>query len=121
MPVAALPPQQLLNPPAHHAPAPECHYLNASEAQLAFSRLKQRLPGTPFVEASPSEICGLVRVKMASGKSAYTDATGRYFLLTFALDTHKGSPADNDETINREAEQRQQFPSEAIPGVIPSK
>lgn len=110
-------PPQMLNPPAIVAPAPACHYLSQQEAQAAFARLRQRLPGTNFVSARPSEVCGLVRVQMARGSVAYTDATGRYFLLALALDTHRGSPADNDQTVEKAFEARESFPAESIPGV----
>lgn len=81
--------------PAIVAPATnECRYLNNSEAQQALSRLKQALPGTSFSGAAPSEICGLVRIKLARGTTAYTDATGRFFILAYTLDTHNGAEAD---------------------------
>lgn len=117
MPVAALPPE-VVNPPAIVAPAPACHYLSQQEAQAAFERLRQRLPSTHFVGARPSEVCGLVRVQMALGSVAYTDATGRYFLLALALDTHRGSPADNDQSVEKAIEERESFPAQSIPGVM---
>lgn len=109
------------NPPAIYAPAPtpECRYLNAAEADVAFKRLRASLPSTSFERATPSEICGLVRVQMSNGKAGYTDATGRYFLLAFAMDTHKGGPADNAEQLSQQLGDRDKFPQEAIPGVMP--
>lgn len=105
--------------PALVAPAPECMYVSKSAAQVAMANLQRSLPGTPFVSARPSEICGLVRLEMASGKVVYTDATGRFLLLTFALDTHKGEPADNAAKLDKTLEDRQTFPSEPIPNVFP--
>jgi hypothetical protein len=99
--------------------APACHYLNNAEAQVAFERLKRNLPSTRFTGARPSEICGLVRVDLAGGTAAYTDATGRYFLLAFALDTNKGSPADNADTLNTQIARRQQNPVTAETGARP--
>ena len=103
MPVAAAPPEQSVNPVpvGVYAAAPVCHLLSNTEAQAAFARLRQRLPGTAFSGAQPSEICGVVRVQMAHGAIAYTDSTGRYFLLALALDTHRGSPADAADAVER--------------------
>lgn len=114
-----LPPQQGAVS-GYTAPAPECRYLTALEAQEAFNRLRSALPGTRFDHARPSEICGLVRLQLANGKTAYTDASGRYFLLAFALDTHKGGPADNDELLSQQMQARERFPKQAIPGVMPA-
>lgn len=105
--------------PAIHAPAPECHFLTNAEAQEAFRRLRTTLSGTSFDNARPSEVCGMVRVEMSSGKVVYTDATGRYLLLAFALDTHKGSPADTSAELERVIEDRATYPSSPIPGVFP--
>lgn len=99
--------------PVISAPAPivpECRYLSNAEAQEAFRRLKRTLPGTSFEGAAPSEVCGLARVKLTRGTVAYTDATGRYFILALALDTHKGSPADQSEAIERIIDHREKPP-----------
>lgn len=106
------------NPPvaaivAQAPTTPECRYLSNAEAQTAFRRLKRALPGTAFDSAAPSEVCGLVRVRLSRGATAYTDATGRFFLLAFALDTHKGGPADTNQisqTIDNVLDKREQFP-----------
>lgn len=103
-----LPPQ---NPPAIELRAAECKVLNAVQAQVAFIKLKRRLPGTAFEDARPSEICGLVWVKMKRGTIAYTDASGRYLLLALALDTHRGSPADVSEVLEREIDERETNPA----------
>lgn len=112
-------PPEVVTPPAYvaKAPAPECRILSPEEAQAAFMRLRQRLPGTAFAGATPSEVCGLVRVQLQRGTVAYTDATGRYFLLALALDTHRGSPADNSEQLEQAIDARSQFPAEAPAGV----
>lgn len=95
--------------PALVAPAiNECRYLNNDEAQQALRRLKQALPGTSFTGAAPSEICGLVRVKLSRGTTAYTDATGRFFILAYTLDTHLGSEAD--ATVASAIEKRETNP-----------
>lgn len=107
------------NPPAFVVPAPECRILSYPEAQVAYQRLRQRLPSTAFAGAQPSEVCGLVRVQLAHGTIAYTDATGRYLLLALALDTHRGSPADVSEALDQAVEARSSFPQQAIPGVLP--
>lgn len=98
---------------------PECRLLTQEEAGIAFQRLRQSLPSTAFDNAKPSQICGLVRVQMASGKVVYTDATGRFLLLTFALDTHRGSPADNSEELQQAIEDRSGYPDQAVPGLTP--
>ena len=104
---------------AYVAPAPECRYLTSSEAQVALERLRQRLPSTTFDNARPSEICGLVRLQLASGKVVYTDATGRYLMLAFAMDTHRGSPADTTEALEQAIESRSKYPERAVPGLAP--
>lgn len=115
-------PPQLPEQSAYVAPAPECRYLTNSEAQAAFERLRARLPGTAFDHARPSEVCGLVRVQLARGTVAYTDATGRYFLLAFALDTHKGSPADQETAIEHAIEARETFQgSPNLPASTPAR
>ncbi|KVP65546.1 hypothetical protein WJ96_04040 [Burkholderia ubonensis] len=101
------------------APAPECRYITNSEAQVALQRLRQRLPSTAFDNARPSEICGLVRLQMASGKVVYTEPTGRYLMLTFALDTHRGSPADTSDELEKAIESRSRYPDKPIPGLTP--
>lgn len=123
MPAMSLPPQAV-NPPAivaHADTVPSCHYLTDAEAQVAFARLKNALPSTHFIDAKPSEICGLVHVRMENNMSAYTDPTGRFFLLAFALDTARGSPADNNEALDQQMAKRQKFPDKPIPGVMPSR
>lgn len=104
---------------AYVAPAPECRYLTNSEAQIALGRLRQRLPSTSFESARPSEICGLVRLQLASGKVVYTEPTGRYLMLTFALDTHRGSPADASDALEQAIEDRSKYPDKAVPGLPP--
>lgn len=123
MPIAAIsaPPQAPAAPaPAIVRPAiPECRLLSQEDARIALERVRQSIPSTPLDSASPSEICGLIRIKMASGKVVYTDPTGRYLLFTFALDLHRGSPADNDEHVERVIDERSQYPKEALPNVTP--
>lgn len=116
---ADMPPQ--IPVPAIIAPAPECRYVTNSEAQVALERLRHNLRGTEFVSAKPSAICGLVWVKMARGTVVYTDPTGRFLLLTFALDTHRGAPADVESELEHAIESREAFPEKAIPGVMPSQ
>lgn len=113
--------QAALKPvPAVTAPAvPACHLLSQDEASLAFNRLRRSLPSTSFDYARPSEICGLVMVRLASGKTVYTDTSGRYLLLTFALDTHRGSPADNSEQLEKAIDDRSSYPDQAVPGLTP--
>lgn len=101
------------------APAPECRFLTNSEAQVALQRLRHRLPSTAFENARPSEICGLVRIQLASGKVVYTEPTGRYLMLTFALDTHRGSPADTSEELEQAIESRSKYPEKPIQGLTP--
>jgi hypothetical protein len=114
----ALPPNHA--PVAIVAPAPECRYATKTEARVALSRMQASLPSTEFSEdARPSEICGLVRLQLANGKAVYTDLTGRYLLLTFALDTHRGSPADNSDDLEKAVQARSQYPDTPLKGVIP--
>lgn len=110
MPLTDMPPQ-----PAIIAPAPECQVLSYAEAQTAYQRLRRRLPSTAFTSAQPSEICGLVRLQLARGTVAYTDATGRYLLLALALDTHRGSPADVAHHLDQAIESRASRPPQSAP------
>jgi Disulfide bond isomerase protein N-terminus len=107
-------------PVSYAMPAPVCRLLSAADAAEALKRLRSVLPGTEFAGARPSEVCGMVRVELASGKVAYTDPTGRYLMLAFAIDTHRGGPADNQDKLDQALETRAQFPADAIPGVMPS-
>jgi len=104
---------------AYVAAAPECRYITNAEAQVALQRLRQRLPSTSFESAKPSEICGLVRLQLASGKVVYTEPTGRYLMLTFALDTHRGSPADTSDQLEQAIDARAKYPDQAVPGLTP--
>lgn len=104
-------------PVAYVAPAPECRYVTSSEAREALARLRRQLPSTSFDNARPSEICGLIRIELASGKVVYTEPTGRYLMLAFALDTHRGSPADTSEALEHAIEDRSKYPDKAIPGL----
>lgn len=93
-------------------PAPPCRMLTQEEARVAFERLRARLSSTAFATPGyrPSEICGLAQITLARGSVAYTDATGRYFLLALALDTQKGGPADApalDAGINQLFDERE--------------
>jgi hypothetical protein len=82
--------------------------------------MQAALPSTEFDhDARPSEICGLVRLQLANGKAVYTDLTGRYLLLTFALDTHRGSPADNSDELDKAVQSRASYPDTPIRGVLP--
>jgi hypothetical protein len=114
----ALPPNT--PPVAIVAPAPECRYATKTEAKVALSRMRSSLPSTEFDDdARPSEICGLVRLQLANGKAVYTDLTGRYLLLTFALDTHRGSPADNSDELDKAVQSRASYPDTPLKGVVP--
>lgn len=105
---------------AQVAAVPECRYLTQSEADVALARLKRNLPSTAFDDnARPSEVCGLVRLQLKRGTVVYTEPTGRYLLLTFALDTHKGEPADTSAELDKAIERREVFPTDAVQGVTP--
>jgi len=104
--------------PLVKAAQPECQYLTQNQAQTALNLLKAKLPSTPFESAQPSEICGLVRVQLQSGKVAYTEPTGRYLLLAFAFDTERGEPADVSAALDGEIDRRQSVPSNLPPGLF---
>ena len=99
-------------PTATQSAAAACHVLTSEEAARAFQHLRRRLPSTEFEGAAPSEICGLVRVQLKHGTKAYTDVTGRYFLLALSLDTNKGSPADGSTAIDAAVRFRSQTTSQ---------
>ena len=72
------------------------------QIHVAFGVIKSRLASTSFKSAKASEVCGLLRLEMADGKIAYTDKTGRYFILGLLLDTKTGSPADASIQVDRQ-------------------
>ena len=84
-----------LQPPVFSAsPAIKVCATSEHDVEKAFEKIKLRLAGTRFAAAHTSQICGLVRLELEGGKVAYTDLSGRYFILGLALDTQTGSPAD---------------------------
>lgn len=105
------------SPPAIVAPAPECRYLTQAEADTALARLRRTLPSTSFDEALPSAVCGMVIVRLKSGKVAYTDATGRYLMLAMTFDTHTGSAVETSEAIDNAIERRGSAPNVPPQGV----
>ena len=68
----------------------------------AYAVIKGRLASTPFKGARLSEVCGLIRLEMDGGKTAYTDKTGKYFILGLVLDLDTGSPADGAAEFEKE-------------------
>lgn len=75
-------------PPALVRPA------TAQEASRAAERVRLRLKGTPILDASASEVPGLVRLVLPEGKVAYTDKEGRYYIMGIVFDLSTGQALD---------------------------
>lgn len=64
-------------------------------AAQVLARIQARLPGTRFVKAWATPVTGLYAVQMDSGRVAYTNATGTYFILGLLFDTATGKALYN--------------------------
>lgn len=76
------------------------HAANESAALLA--RLKQKYPATTFTSVAPAPVKGLYEVVMGR-KIAYTDSSGRYFMLGSLVDmtTNDDLTAARKEVLTR--------------------
>ena len=61
-----------------------CHAAS-TESDTLLAALKQQYPGTAFTSVSPAPVKGLYEVVMGR-KIAYTDASGRYFMVGSLMD-----------------------------------
>ena len=68
----------------------DCTPVTQDHADAALTSLAARLPSTRFVYAEPSEICGLVRVVMASGSDALLTPDGVWLILGAGLNLDTG-------------------------------
>lgn len=75
-------------PPAIIRPATQ------SQASAALKALKRRQVGTPFQGARPSEVPGLVTILLPDGKVAYSDISGRYYIVGVVFDLATGKALD---------------------------
>lgn len=85
MPVLDLPPAP---PPAIVRPATQ------AQADAALAQLRKRQVGTPFVGARPAEMPGLITILLPDGKVAYSDISGRYYIVGVVLDLAQGKALD---------------------------
>ncbi|MNR71647.1 hypothetical protein D3C71_22780 [compost metagenome] len=89
MPAYAPPPMEVVMP----APTPAGRVTQA-EADRVLAALQQQLRATKFVKAWPSDVPGLVALRLDSGQVAYSDKSARYFFLGVVLDTATGAALD---------------------------
>ena len=75
------------------APAPT-QRVSPEEAERAMRVLQGAMPTTRFVSAWPSAMPGLVALRLANGQVAYTDKTGRYFVVGLIFDSNTGAALD---------------------------
>jgi hypothetical protein len=75
-------------PPAVVRPATK------SQATAALAALKRRQTGTPFQGARPADVPGLVAILLPGGKVAYTDISGRYYIVGVVFDLNTGKALD---------------------------
>lgn len=82
-----------LPPSALHAPAAVLQ-VTPAEAHRAFERLQKANPGTKFLSAEPSQVPGLIKLRLANGQLAYADKSGRYLILGVVFDMTAGQALD---------------------------
>lgn len=75
-------------PPAIVRPATQ------SQASAALAALRKRQVGTPFQGARSSEVPGLVTILLPEGKVAYSDISGRYYIVGVVFDLATGKALD---------------------------
>jgi hypothetical protein len=75
-------------PPAIIRPATQ------AQADAALAELKKRQIGTPFQGARPAEMPGLVTILLPDGKVAYSDISGRYYIVGVVFDLAQGKALD---------------------------
>lgn len=76
------------------APPAEVRHVSQFQANKALEGLKLRQHGTPFQGARPSEMPGLVTVLLPDGKVAYTDISGRFYIVGVVFDLNTGKALD---------------------------
>jgi hypothetical protein len=77
------------------APPPAIvRHATQSQAAAALVALKRRQTGTPFQGARPAEAPGLVTILLPGGKVAYTDISGRYYIVGVVFDLKTGKALD---------------------------
>jgi hypothetical protein len=80
--------QAPIPPPAIVRPATQ------PQANAALEALRKRQTGTPFQGARPSEVPGLVTILLPDGKVAYSDISGRYYIVGVVFDLATGKALD---------------------------
>ena len=76
------------------APVAEVRTVSQDQANRALVKLRERQHGTPFVSARPSKVPGLVTILLPENKVAYTDLSGRYYIVGVVFDLDTGSALD---------------------------
>jgi hypothetical protein len=68
--------------------------VSQAEASKALTTLKSLQLGTPFVGSRPSDAPGLVTILLPGGKVAYSDISGRYYIVGVVFDLETGKALD---------------------------
>lgn len=76
------------------APPAEVRHVSQFQADKALEGLRSRQHGTPFLGAKPSTVPGLVTVQLPDGKVAYTDISGRFYIVGVVFDLNTGQALD---------------------------
>ena len=76
------------------APVAQVRVVSQQQADLALARLRTRQHGTPFVGAKPAGVPGLVTIFLPDNKVAYTDISGRYYIVGVVFDLDTGRALD---------------------------
>lgn len=65
--------------------------------------MRGKLPRTVIKAAKPSVVCGLIELQLENGNVAFTDKSGRYFIMGLMMDTATGRfvshPSLNTESL----------------------
>lgn len=64
------------------------------QANSALAALRKLQVGTPFKGARPSEVPGIVTILLPDGKVAYSDISGRYYIVGVVFDLATGKALD---------------------------
>ena len=68
--------------------------VSQQDADKALMTLQASLKKTKFISAWPSAVPGLVALRLDSGQVAYTDKSGRYFVVGLVFDSVTGQALD---------------------------
>lgn len=82
-------------PPIQHACQAQ-QQVSQQQADSLLLSMQEKLPGTAFVSASPSALCGLVVLHTDKGNDIFTDKYGRYFVVGLMIDSATGATLNGE-------------------------